>query len=224
MVQWQRKFFPQCALWFCFRAASDLPKESRRCEISIFRDIWEKWIIYDRDNSQLSGAYIISLIIDDNDVIWIGTYDGLFRIENDSMTVFNSSNSEMPHSQVNCIAIDKYGNKWLGSTFGGLMAYREGGVILNKEDNEKSIQMNVQCYPNPFSNSTTIKYYLDKPANVKLKIYNALGQETALIKDEFQSEGEHKARFKAGDLPTDMYYYKLIINNNIQSGRIILIK
>jgi ligand-binding sensor domain-containing protein len=52
-------------------------------------------------------------------------------------TVYNASNSGLPYNYIRAIAIDGQGNKWIG-TLGGLAVYREGGVILPVEGEEKA--------------------------------------------------------------------------------------
>jgi len=44
--------------------------------------------------------------------------------------VYNTANSGLPHNYVECLAFDAPGNIWIGTRWGGLAVYREGGVIL----------------------------------------------------------------------------------------------
>lgn len=52
-----------------------------------------------------------------------------------------------------------------------------------------------QNYPNPFNPSTKIEYQFKKPANIKLSIYNILGQEITTLVEKHQSEGFYAARW-----------------------------
>lgn len=49
----------------------------------------------------------------------------------------------------------------------------------------------LSCYPNPFSESTTIRFSLNIPASVSLAIYNATGQQIAQLEEAFLNEGVH---------------------------------
>ena len=50
-------------------------------------------------------------------------------------------------------------------------------------------------YPNPFTSSTTIKFTLEKQADVQLKIYNLFGQEVKILVDGELPAGEHRIRW-----------------------------
>ena len=75
-----------------------------------------------------------------------------------------------------------------------------------------------QNYPNPFNPSTIIKYRLSKSCNIKLKIYNTLGQEIKTLVDSFQNVGEYSivwnGRNSSGrDTPSGVYFYSLTSND-----------
>jgi hypothetical protein len=82
----------------------------------------------------------------------------------------------------------------------------------------------VQSYPNPFSNFTTIEYELEHSANVNLSIYNHLGQRVADLVDGTQVTGTHQVQWDAEGLPTGIYYYRLSTANcqlPTSSGKIV---
>ena len=56
-----------------------------------------------------------------------------------------------------------------------------------------------QNYPNPFNPSTTIKYQLKESCNVKLKIYNTLGQKIKTLVNAFQNTGEYSIEWDGND-------------------------
>jgi hypothetical protein len=66
-----------------------------------------------------------------------------------------------------------------------------------------------QNYPNPFNPTTSIKYQLPFNSQVKLKIYNVLGQTEALLTDEIQQAGFKSATWNANDAASGVYFYKL---------------
>ena len=66
-----------------------------------------------------------------------------------------------------------------------------------------------QNYPNPWNPSTLIKYSIPGESKVVMKIYNSLGQEVALLKDEIASAGNYQVEFNSGHLSSGVYFYRL---------------
>jgi photosystem II stability/assembly factor-like uncharacterized protein len=66
-----------------------------------------------------------------------------------------------------------------------------------------------QNYPNPFNPTTTINFSLAEPTFVKLAIYNLLGEELEILKNENMNAGSYNVSFDASSLPSGMYLYKI---------------
>jgi hypothetical protein len=81
-----------------------------------------------------------------------------------------------------------------------------------------------QNYPNPFNPSTTISYALPAGSNVKLVIYNSLGQEVRTLVNEFEAAGIHKVNFSALNMTSGMYFYKIEAGSFTQVKKMILLK
>ncbi|MDE2826442.1 MAG: aryl-sulfate sulfotransferase [Bacteroidota bacterium] len=65
-------------------------------------------------------------------------------------------------------------------------------------------------YPNPFRGSTTIDIQVDHPTNVEITVFNMLGQEVAVLANEFHAPGAYSYVFDAAALPHGHYLCRLI--------------
>lgn len=81
--------------------------------------------------------------------------------------------------------------------------------IINVDVNMPTQFSLFQNHPNPFNPSTKIVFELPVDANVKLKIYNTIGQEVAELTNSDLSGGKHEFDFNASDLSSGIYYYTL---------------
>ncbi len=75
-----------------------------------------------------------------------------------------------------------------------------------------------QNYPNPFNPSTSIKFSIPVDSNVKLKLFNMLGQEVAELLNSEISAGIHHIDFNASSLSSGTYFYVLEANGNNSSN------
>ena len=81
-----------------------------------------------------------------------------------------------------------------------------------------------QNYPNPFNPETIISFELYKNAQVKLDIYNLLGEHISNLVNNKLTKGFYKYVFSAEGLPSGVYYYKLDYNDKSVSKKMIYIK
>ena len=82
-----------------------------------------------------------------------------------------------------------------------------------------------QNYPNPFNPSTVISFELPVHSDVRLDLYNMLGQQVAVLKNEQLSAGSHTVSFNASNLASGIYIYRLFANGAlIGTKKMMLIK
>ncbi|MBT8381811.1 MAG: T9SS type A sorting domain-containing protein [Ignavibacteriaceae bacterium] len=87
-----------------------------------------------------------------------------------------------------------------------------------------------QNYPNPFNPSTKIKF--DIPANLKgiegspvsLRVFNALGNEVAILVHEQKSPGTYEVEWKADGWPSGVYFYQLNYGSLVETKKMLLVK
>lgn len=81
-----------------------------------------------------------------------------------------------------------------------------------------------QNYPNPFNPSTTINFSVNKASNVKLTVYNMLGQKVATLVNNFMNAGSYEVKFNASRLASGVYFYSLEAGSFKANKKMMLLK
>lgn len=81
-----------------------------------------------------------------------------------------------------------------------------------------------QNYPNPFNPSTNIRFTLPESANVKLSVFNTLGEKVAELVNSTMDAGLHEVNFNAAGLSSGLYIYRLEAGNVVLSRKMNLLK
>jgi hypothetical protein len=65
---------------------------------------------------------------------------------------------------------------------------------------------------------------LPSVSNVKLFVYNTLGQTVKILENGFKNAGNYSVTFNAADIPSGIYFYKLEAGQFSQVKKMMLIK
>lgn len=79
-------------------------------------------------------------------------------------------------------------------------------------------------YPNPFNPVTTIRFSVTEKGNVKITLFNTLGENIRTILNEEVNPGLKEIQFDASDLPSGIYLVNLYSNNRQKTIKIMLLK
>jgi len=82
----------------------------------------------------------------------------------------------------------------------------------------------LQNYPNPFNPTTKITYRLNHPSNVKLIVYNSMGEEYSTLVDGYKNPGEYSVDFNGSGLSSGVYFYQIITQYNVTTKKMILLR
>ncbi|RPI17957.1 MAG: T9SS C-terminal target domain-containing protein [Ignavibacteriae bacterium] len=143
----------------------------------------------------------------------------------DSITLQTVVSSTVPYGNYN-IAItgtESGGPRVHTRTFVQVVANVTG--VNNNQNEAPKVFALMQNYPNPFNPSTSFDYYLAKQSLVNITVYDVVGREVAvLVNNELKAAGEYNANFNAENLPTGIYYYKIIAGDFVDVKKMVLIK
>ena len=81
-----------------------------------------------------------------------------------------------------------------------------------------------QNYPNPFNPVTNIEFAIAKTSDVRLIVFNSLGQQVGDLVNQQLQPGTYKYDFNAGNLPSGAYYYRLSAGDFVKTNKMILVK
>ncbi len=79
-------------------------------------------------------------------------------------------------------------------------------------------------YPNPFNAEITIPLSLPHRADVKIEVYNLLGQKIAELWEGSMIAGEQVVRWNAGQLPSAVYFVKVAAMGETKTAKVVLLK
>ncbi len=77
-------------------------------------------------------------------------------------------------------------------------------------------------YPNPFNPETVIEFSISEPGNIRLEVFNTLGQSVRVLEEGYFASGNYRSSFNGKDsrnnpLNSGLYFYRL----SSESGSIV---
>lgn len=106
-------------------------------------------------------------------------------------------------------------------------AITEMGGVVSIGDIEDGVPQDYalsQNYPNPFNPSTTIEFSVPVQSNVKLVIFDAIGNQLDVLTNEVKAQGNYSVVWDASKYASGIYFYKLEADNFVQVRKMVLIK
>lgn len=177
------------------------------------------WEYYPR-NPALPATGISANQFDSN---WVGW--PRMVIKNDTGYVFYTGNGE---TGMRTIALDQL-TDW--ESEGGIVLSVKENLAAEETENSNTVEDFIlyQNYPNPFNPHTFISFYLKKVNEVTLTIYNAIGQEIYIVKNNFPQPGSYGFQWNGIDqhgnrVGSGLYFYELKTENYRALRKLILVR
>ncbi len=106
-----------------------------------------------------------------------------------------------------------------------LFTVNGGEVMVEKISSNIPGEFKVyQNYPNPFNTQTIINYQLPITNYIKLALYNVLGKEMKILFEGEQKAGSYRIVLDGSNLPSGIYFYKMLSVNYFETKKMVLIK
>jgi len=81
-----------------------------------------------------------------------------------------------------------------------------------------------QNYPNPFNPTTQIDFALPEASDVRLEIFNVIGQRVSILVNEQRTAGYHNVTFDASSLASGVYFYRIQAGSFVKTQKMMLVK
>jgi hypothetical protein len=169
------------------------------------------------------------------------------EINNAGFHVLRSESEKGPFKTVNDQFIPARGSELSGADYtftdrgvagGTTYFYRLEVVDVNgkvgytepvKSENKAVAFRLAQNYPNPFNPVTEIMYNLPTSCNVRLEVYNVLGQRIATLVNEHQKAGSKVVSWNGkdsvgNDVASGVYFYRINAGEFVEMKKMILLR
>jgi hypothetical protein len=102
-------------------------------------------------------------------------------------------------------------------------------ALTTASDRTQSLSLEHLAFPNPFKETALISYLLPEAGQVKVTVFNHLGQEVATLANGFMAAGQHQQELNSNDLNgSGIYFYHIILEGSARSwtakGTLVLTK
>lgn len=208
-----------------------------------YRNDGDKVYIYDSINNSESLKYDFSLSIGDTMSIQILDGDTMVTTvtENYTTNIFDqekkymifhkesiNSTADGEYKVIDGLGLTQYsGESLFYDLTGAVIDGIQYGTIVGVgeiEQNISDIFILKHNYPNPFNPITTIEFEISKPSQVKLLIYDAVGNYITTLINNYLQSGNYKYHFDGSDLSSGVYFYQLKAESYIQTKKLMLLK
>ena len=134
--------------------------------------------------------------------------------------------SELAHVFMMGFPFETIYDDWQKISLAGMVLSDFGfNVQLSGQELITPIQFSLlRNYPNPFNNSTTFQFTIPSSGNVKINVYNLLGQVVAIPLNEIRGPGLNTAYFSGNALASGMYIYGIKWEDRTAQSKFLLVK
>ncbi len=91
-------------------------------------------------------------------------------------------------------------------------------ISLVTENGKSVVYQNV---PNPFINSTTIRYDIAEKSSVKIVVYNLAGAQVKVLTNDTRQAGSYEVKWNTSNISAGNYFYKVIIDGKVITKKML---
>jgi photosystem II stability/assembly factor-like uncharacterized protein len=157
------------------------------------------------------------LAMDSNQQLFAGTVDGVYS-SNDLGKSWKMISPDGPRGLVFDVLVSPTGYLCAGTNGQGLYRSISPTAV---QPVQQSLSQN---FPNPFNSSTTILFELSAPSDVKLSVFNTIGQKIETLIDWRLAAGRYSIDWRPRAVSSGVYFYRLITASHVDTRKIVFLK
>lgn len=186
-------------------------------------------LVYPANNATVNSAVVA--------FVWArpaGTVTGYwFDIATDSLFVFHNIDSTLTDTSKVATGLLHNERYWWrvrarnASGWGMFSEKRTLNVVISGVEDMAEIPDRFTLYPNypnPFNPSTTMRYGIPVKSQVRLTVFNTLGQRVATLVEGEKEAGYHEAGFDASSLSSGVYIVRMQAGEFVESRKLLLLR
>jgi spore coat protein CotH len=121
------------------------------------------------------------------------------------------------------------GSEYYSGTWCSIIEFKAfGNLVTDIDSGTNRRELNTfhlaNAYPNPFNSSTIISFEIAETSDLKIDIFNSLGQKIKTIENGMCHVGLNNIEFNASELPSGTYFYRVYAGKNNATGKVLLLK
>ncbi|GMQ82873.1 MAG: hypothetical protein BMS9Abin05_2339 [Rhodothermia bacterium] len=79
-------------------------------------------------------------------------------------------------------------------------------------------------YPNPFKTTSSIRYSVPKASDVRIEVFNVLGERVRVLENARKSRGEHQVQFDGSAMASGVYFFRMKAGKFERTRKMVLIR
>jgi len=192
---------------------------SAHLKVQVLTDAGQKFWLKDHEKpSYLYNSDAVSIWLADNNEIELNAQNKTVLKTEKGMAVINTNTgivnytpkanaigNDVIYYKIQCNTCDDDSQKTLALSFA--TAQKTNQYL------QQRIDLQVDNYPNPFTETTVVQYVLQQDGNTNIQLYDLTGSLIKVIKtNEYEKAGTYSFELEARELPKGVYY--ISIRNN----------
>lgn len=186
------------------------------------------WITYHQQDG-LANDLVLAIGQDRRGRMWFGTAQGVSCFDGSDWESFGVA-AGLAGNRVYAIACDLDGTLWLGTNAG--VSHYTGStmkVVQRQPIASMPASIKLRVHPNPCFQQAEIQFLLPADGEVRLGIYNLLGQQLRILVNAALMRGNHSLAWNGTDengrtLPAGIYWLVIKMGGMINSQKFVILK